>query len=104
MAKIRAIKLEGHDVTTYTFYCPGCDCAHNVNSTWKFNEDLDNPTFKPSIFVNKPGDFHTDTMPICHSFIKDGKIKYLKDCSHELAGQTVELPLTDEWFNKGFIS
>ena len=29
---------------------------------------------------------------ICHSFVKDGQIQFLSDCSHELAGQTVPLP------------
>ncbi|MEO7016286.1 MAG: hypothetical protein ABI067_07055 [Leifsonia sp.] len=28
----------------------------------------------------------------CHSFITDGKIKYLSDCNHHLAGQTIDLP------------
>jgi hypothetical protein len=27
----------------------------------------------------------------CHSFITDGKIEFLSDCTHSLAGQTVEL-------------
>lgn len=31
----------------------------------------------------------------CHSFITDGKIQYLSDCFHELAGQTVDLPEID---------
>ena len=28
----------------------------------------------------------------CHSFIKDGQIQFLGDCTHSLAGQTVALP------------
>lgn len=28
----------------------------------------------------------------CHSYITDGKIKFLADCHHSLAGQTVEIP------------
>jgi hypothetical protein len=28
---------------------------------------------------------------ICHSFIKNGKIQYLSDCTHELKGKTVQL-------------
>ena len=27
----------------------------------------------------------------CHSFVTDGKIQYLNDCTHEYAGQTIEL-------------
>ena len=29
---------------------------------------------------------------VCHSFITDGRIQFLGDCTHELKGQTVELP------------
>jgi len=32
----------------------------------------------------------------CHSFITDGQIKFLGDCTHELAGQTVALKPFDE--------
>ena len=28
---------------------------------------------------------------VCHSFVTDGKIRYLNDCTHHLKGQTVEL-------------
>lgn len=29
---------------------------------------------------------------VCHSFIRDGQIQFLSDCTHALAGQTVPLP------------
>ena len=29
---------------------------------------------------------------ICHVFIKEGKIEYLSDCTHSLAGTTIDLP------------
>lgn len=82
---------------------------------WKFNGDLDKPTFSPSLLWKSghycstppvPGDCWCDfekRMPeyagrkhpecsICHSFVRDGKIEFLNDCTHALAGQTVELP------------
>jgi hypothetical protein len=31
---------------------------------------------------------------ICHSFVTAGHIQFLSDCTHEMAGQTVEIP---EW-------
>lgn len=34
---------------------------------------------------------HTERK-ICHSFIKDGMIQFLGDCTHELKGKTVKLP------------
>jgi hypothetical protein len=36
---------------------------------------------------------------VCHSFVTDGKIQFLSDCTHALAGQTVALPdwPTEDW-------
>jgi hypothetical protein len=31
---------------------------------------------------------------VCHSFVTDGRIQFLNDCTHPLAGQTVDIP---EW-------
>lgn len=69
------------------FFCPGCGYEHFVNTNRNghvFNGDFDKPTFTPSVLVHGQ---HR-----CHSFITEGKIKYLNDCSHQLAGQTITLP------------
>jgi hypothetical protein len=77
------------------FYCPGCKQEHFIfdNETdseasrgycWGFNKDFEKPTITPSVLVQWPN--HA-----CHSFITDGKIQFLSDCTHELAGKTVEL-------------
>lgn len=29
---------------------------------------------------------------VCHSFVRAGRIEFLGDCTHALAGQTVPLP------------
>lgn len=109
MAKV-ALK---HDRTYIN--CPGCKTTHCLNTNpangkpcWGFNGDLDKPTFSPSI-LEKSGhycqrgnhpkteeDCHAckegyDMCYICHSFVKDGMIQFLNDCTHDLAGQTVEL-------------
>jgi hypothetical protein len=68
------------------YWCPGCDCAHGINSTWQFNGDVEKPTISPSILATGAG--------TCHCFIKDGKIQFLDDCTHALKGQTVDVP---EW-------
>ena len=99
----------------YTFRCPGCGDTHTVSDNWSFNKDYDKPTFSPSILVRcghyVPGHedqcwckFYAerpDEKPVfecyqCHSFVADGKIQFLSDCSHKLAGQTVEIPDWDE--------
>lgn len=82
-------KLEG-----YTHYCLGCKSYHGIwtevpnikGAKWRFTGDLEKPTFSPSISISK-GENH----PKCHYFIKDGKIEYLNDCTHELKGQTIEM-------------
>ena len=85
----------------YQFYCKGCDMFHDVwtenegyeHPIWDFNQDIDKPTISPSIFV------YTYTNQKCHSFIKNGMIQYLNDCTHELKNQTIELPdITEDNF------
>jgi hypothetical protein len=74
-------------------FCPGCMCGHGIEVPyWSWNGSLDKPTFTPSLLVN-------GSMPEirCHSFITDGKIQFLSDCFHKLAGQTVEIPDFDTY-------
>jgi hypothetical protein len=77
-------------------WCPGCDEAHavRVSSTqgdgvWGWNGDLEFPTFTPSLLVTGAQK--------CHSFITDGKIRFLGDCDHDLKNQTVPLPELPDW-------
>lgn len=73
----------------YIFECPGCKCNHSFRvPPWGFNGDLNKPTVEGSVLVTWPHKGGTD---ICHSFVKDGMIQFLDDCTHELKGQTVEL-------------
>lgn len=82
----------------YCFHCPGCQYSHGIavaapntgqggDHVWGWNGSLDAPTFTPSILCNK--DFPDRR---CHSFVADGKIQFLQDCWHSLAGKTVEIP------------
>ena len=70
----------------YVFYCPACKEVHIIDDSWGFNQDYVKPTITPSILVTKP-----NLPDRCHSFVTDGKIKYLGDCSHALKNTTVEL-------------
>jgi hypothetical protein len=83
------------------FWCPGCDGAHQVKvgegqgPRWGYNENPEAPTFTPSVLVTYNGsDAGIDGAPpaICHSFVTDGRIQFLTDCTHALAGQTVDIP------------
>ena len=92
------------------FWCEGCLSHHGVNvetpnsltgAKWTWNNNLDKPTISPSILVH-PTEIisrhgHLMLTPKCHSFIRDGMIEYLPDCTHHLAGKTI--PLGDEPVN-----
>lgn len=98
MAKVKQIPEEPG---VYLFYCPGCNENHYVHTEscnhsgakWTFNNDLDKPTFGPSINRWYNGSIE-DNVPDyrCHSFVQNGVIKFLGDCTHELKNQCVELP------------
>ena len=89
MAKVKEI-LTGiskppHD-RQYLIWCEGCGYEHAISPyVHRFNGDFERPTFSPSLLNNH------NPAKVCHSFIVDGKIQYLGDCFHQLAGQTVEL-------------
>lgn len=82
------------------FWCPGCDGAHQVKvgpgagPRWGYNGNPEAPTFTPSVLVRYDG-ADADTLngipSVCHSFVTDGQIQFLGDCTHALAGQTVPL-------------
>lgn len=99
------------------FMCPGCHSNHVVNITgsgnarWSFDGNYERPTLSPSVLVRVghhiPGrnsecwcDYNRGKSPeeidfecvCCHSFVRNGYIEFLPDCSHGLAGQTVPLP------------
>lgn len=120
MAKAKLVSDSDGRFYGVRFNCPGCACAHveewrghellganvlpvhwlppgRVESPqvatmphWTFNGDLDRPTFTPSVLTEQPmpgGKMHR-----CHSYVTDGRIQFLGDCTHALAGQTVDLP------------
>lgn len=93
------------------FWCPGCNEEHEVRvdaalgPAWGYNGNPSAPTFTPSILVQGTewltDDEHARVMAgetiqprptVCHSFVTDGQIQFLSDCTHALAGQTVALP------------
>lgn len=91
------------------FWCPGCDNNHAVSHgsgpgpRWVWNNDLVKPTLTPSILVTYPAnpkaveefkEWRTERR--CHSFVTAGRIRFLDDCTHSLAGQTVDLPVWDD--------
>lgn len=109
------------DGQTIEFFCPGCKETHIIpvgaqheGAHWGWNGDTEKPTLTPSILVrsghfashyrlgdhcwctfNKEDgtpDAHPYKCVVCHSFVTNGQILFLQDCTHELAGQTVDIP------------
>lgn len=97
----------------WIFWCEGCDSYHFVDRRWTFNGNQESPTFQPSLLVRSghyspdhTGDCWCDynakhpdepskfACSVCHSYVTDGKMQYLSDSTHALAGQTV--PLREE--------
>lgn len=91
------------------FKCPGCGIAHSIyygegsGPRWDWDGNIETPTFNPSILV-KYDHWHPPAGPglptpdhqeliksVCHSYIIAGKIQFLNDCTHELAGAVVDM-------------
>lgn len=104
-------KLRSVDGGGIVFRCPGCSTAHVVwvgegpGPRWCYNCNPDAATFTPSILVRgtvpitddeaariMAGETIDPVPLVCHSFVTDGRIQFLVDCTHALAGQTVDLP------------
>lgn len=105
------------------FHCPACRTGHQLRidpafgSAWAFNGNGDAPTFTPSVLVRREtwvppvtgenlSEWKANPWPqtkmedVCHSFVTDGRIQFLSDCTHALAGQTVDLP---DWASLGWL-
>jgi hypothetical protein len=94
---------ENGGIVGYLFSCPGCGNSHAPyirpykapnGASWEFDGNLEQPTFQPSILI-KVTNPDSGKVMICHSFVTNGKIRFLADCTHKLAGQEVELPEVD---------
>lgn len=91
--------VKSNEVIGYQFKCPGCGGEHSVSihphynqdgSSWHFDGNLYAPTFSPSILERTR--FTGDRADrVCHSYVTGGEIRFLTDCTHELAGLTVSL-------------
>jgi uncharacterized protein DUF6527 len=97
-AAARECNDHGRIFTQVFFFCPGCETAHAITAgRWTWNGSEDKPTFSPSVLVNGNATMKHPTMPRCHSFVTDGRIQFLSDCDHALAGKTVDLPDVPGW-------
>lgn len=97
MSVFRIFEAQGR----YYFWCPGCDTPHvyTIKPWQRFNEQtkkyepgpvwqmtgpLEKASFTPSYVCG--GDSSR-----CHFYVREGRIQFLADCHHKLAGKTVDL-------------
>ena len=95
---MRAFLEEGEGDQRLLFHCPGCKMLHGPTVSgkgWEWNGSLETPTLNPSILVTGkrpigPDDTWVDFR--CHSYVREGRIEFLGDSTHNLAGQSMNLP------------
>jgi hypothetical protein len=59
---------------------------------WQFDGNLERPTLAPSLLRTYTVTGESTPKLVCHSFVRNGRIEYLNDCTHAMRGQTVDLP------------
>jgi hypothetical protein len=105
----QVINQDKHTGIRHHYWCPGCDSLHGIairphtqdnGAGWEFTGTLERPTYSPSQLTtwNRwKGDGVEPEKFVCHTFIREGRIEFLNDCTHALKGQTVALPPLPDW-------
>lgn len=100
MGRNVAQKFVQSGTTQIVFTCPGCGHDHAVTveaaagPVWEWNGSLEAPKFKPSLLAEgRQWDSKAEKLYDlrCHSFVTDGEIRFLTDCNHDRAGQTMKI-------------
>lgn len=90
---VHRLARESTQSPEFMIFCPGCKCGHwfktdGGSPSWQFNGDMHRPTINPSLLVRHSANGQA---VVCHSFIRDGQMQFLDDCTHELKSTTVSL-------------
>lgn len=105
LAQIVTVGAPGDTYRSIHLWCPGCasldgdwglnmlpiDGDSSKRPVWGWNGDLVAVTLTPSILTRVPGVF------TCHSFLEAGVWRFLGDCTHALAGQSVPMVPLPDW-------
>ena len=126
-SKLREVASEGSEQgRVLMHWCPGCGRRHafeiekpnSSGSVWSWNGSIEAPSFSPSMHITssvpavsgaelkaillrrQAGEqveipYHRIT--ICHYYLREGRIEFLSDSGHTLAGQSVDLPDIPGW-------
>jgi Family of unknown function (DUF6527) len=96
MADVVHICSDGNPI----IFCEGCKCGHKFyiesgapyhddagrRVIWAWNNNIQHPTFTPSMLVNPNYPARR-----CHSVITGGWIQFCGDCFHDLKNQRIQL-------------
>ena len=97
----------------YLHWCPACEEMHVLPDSWKFDGNLERPTFHPSFKhegcqIEKVDGKWTgewirgaDGKPlpfVCHYVLTAGQLHFCADCTHSMAGKVVPLPKLPEFY------
>lgn len=91
---------------SHAHWCPACKSMHDFSveqpfangARWTFDSNAEAPTMTPSMnirigpFPETEGSHRAGSFHVCHYFLTAGRILYLGDCTHEMKGQTIDLP------------
>jgi hypothetical protein len=97
----------------YAHWCPACKEMHGLPDGWKFDGNLENPTFTPSFkhtgvqaVKDSEGKWTGEWVKgpdgkalawCCHYILTNGILNFCGDCTHEFAGKSIPLPPLPEW-------
>lgn len=107
---IRNVTDGGLEYRALMFWCPGCENSDSEGGLhmlpiqpysggkpcWTFSGTEESPTLEPSI-LTKMGPYSGF---ICHSYLRNGVIEYLEDCTHKYKGQKIAAPPLPDWVVK----
>ena len=109
VAVVRSVLHDGKRYRDLVMWCPGCNLLHRISFAgengdlppvcWEFDGNITAPTVSPSLLITaRYGGEGPDGHDLrCHSFVRAGRWEFLSDCTHALAGQTVDLPPVPDW-------
>lgn len=69
----------------------------NINNPEALQRDLDEARARKAAGATGDAAKIPQISKRCHSFVVDGQMQFLGDCTHALAGQTVPIP---EWHGR----
>lgn len=77
----------------FFWWCPACEEMHPLpyKQGWTWDGNLETPTFTPSFKHDWYWGEERKHL-ICHYIMTAGKVSYCSDCTHSMAGQTIEMP------------